>query len=104
VSGDLYTGVRLRRQLVNFGVVSVARVMQAPESEQVELRCECGAADCAIRLTVRRSEYETQAASSRLLVAHVHVNGNGEVVFRNARYAVVQLRSAEHSPSTHLGG
>jgi hypothetical protein len=86
----LQTGVRLHRQLVNFGVVSFARVMQAPESEQLELRCECGAADCTIRLTVRREEYEAHAASSRLLVGHAHANGNGQVVFRNARYAVVQ--------------
>jgi hypothetical protein len=99
-SGDLQTGVRLRQQLVNFGVVSFARVMQAPESEPLALRCECGAADCALRLTVRRGEYEAHAASSRLLVAHAHVDGNGQVVFRNARYAVVQPLTLERSGAT----
>lgn len=94
VSGDLRTSLHLRRQLVNFGVVSVARVMQVSENEPLELRCECGGADCATRLVVRRREYEAQDGSSHLFVAHAHADRNGQVVVKNARFAVVHPPAA----------
>lgn len=65
-------GRRTQRQLVSFGVVSVARVTGEAADRLLELRCECGAACCCARIQVTRGECEAAAEADVLIVSSLH--------------------------------
>jgi hypothetical protein len=63
---------RAHRQIVNFGVAAVARISDEAPDRMLDLRCECGAAECRERVRLTRSEYEALAEASLLVVAPAH--------------------------------
>ncbi len=78
------------RSAVNFGVVSVARVLGASPAERLELRCECGTAGCAAVVAISLREYQEAQLDGALLVVAAHAGP--ESIARNAteRWAVVE--------------
>jgi hypothetical protein len=81
-------GRRAQRQLVNFGVVSVARVTGEAADRLLELRCECGAAGCCERVQVTRGEYEAAAGVDLLIVSSLHARAAVEQ--GEGRFAVTE--------------
>ena len=68
-----------------------------PESEPLELICECGNIECAEQIRLDRSEYE-HLRSDALLFAVVHgheLPDVEEIVEHHPAYDVVQKRDAE---------
>ena len=76
---------------------ALARAGAAADGVQSSFRCECGDADCRCSIMLTLSEYELVRGDARhFAVARDHENPEGEhVIGENARFAVVELVTAE---------
>jgi hypothetical protein len=69
---------RALRRLVNFGVVSVARVTGVGADQLLGLRCECGVAGCGERIRITERVYGTLTDADLLVVSSLHAASTAE--------------------------
>jgi hypothetical protein len=86
-----HSSERAVQRLVNFGTVSLARVLGDPPEELLQLRCECGARGCAATVEATAAEHRDDACCL-FMVAREHAAAvPGRVVASNERFAMVRV-------------
>jgi len=89
------------QRLVNFGTVSLARVLGNPPDELLTLRCECGTRGCVATVEATATEHHDDGCRL-FMVAREHAAAvPGKVVASNERFAIVQVADR---PAVTLSG
>jgi len=85
---------------VNFGIASVARVLGAPSSALLDLRCECGSTGCAARVRIPLLAYRTADLRDALLVVPEHIPSGTSTRITAQGWAII----AAKQPGTEAPG
>jgi hypothetical protein len=80
---------RTVRQLVNFGTVSLARVLGNPSDVLLTLRCECGARGCSATVEATATEHESGGCYLFMVDCGHSAAVPGTVVHQNERFVTV---------------
>jgi hypothetical protein len=86
-----HSSQRTIQRLVNFGTVSLARVLGNPPDELLTLRCECGTRGCSATVEATATEHHDDGCRL-FMVAREHAAAvPGKVVVSTQRFAIVQV-------------
>jgi hypothetical protein len=93
---------RMLQRLVNFGTVSLARVLGNPPDELLTLRCECGARGCSARVEATATEHHDDGCCLFMVACGHEAGVPGRVTVSNERFVKVQVAGPPAAAPTRV--